>query len=438
MARMRTVHVLWDASHLWGLMAWRSLRCLGVPCRLCRAEEIADGGLLGKPQHGDDGAAPVLLVPGGNARIKACRLGAKGLAAIREHVACGGVYLGFCGGAGLALTSRAEGSLNLCPWSRAGYPERLHHLISGHVQARIASTTSMDGCLPPGAAGATLSLPVWWPGRFAPQQDGDVQVLATYAGPDTDLWLADLALSTIPSPVLTAWQEQYGLDLSADHMDGLPLVVAGRHGQGRYVLSYSHLETPASPQANAWLVHLLRGLGLEVSGQTEGGIPDWNLDNSAADLPSPDATLVQALHDVRALLDMGCEQHLFFRRTPWLWGWRAGLPGAVLNYLHTGLHTALVTTGDLPARGNVLAWWRGITPQFRAACADFVREAETCLLAYRLRDTVAQSLPDAVSASELAARREHIFGHPMTGGGMVDALLSWLEELIYRAQDRMA
>ena len=434
MASTRTVHVLWDASHLWGLMAWRSLRCLGLPCRLCRAEKIAEGGLLGKQGQAGGTAGPdVLLVPGGNARLKAQRLGRRGLAAIREYVAAGGVYMGFCGGAGLALTTRAEGSLNLCPWSRAGYPERLHHLISGHVRARIATATSLEDCLPPGAAGTTLSLPVWWPGRFAPQQNGDVQVLATYAGPDSDLWLADLALATIPPHVSEAWQVQYGLNLSADHLDGLPLVVAGRKGGGRYILSYSHLETPESPQANAWLAFLLHGLGFDADSRhlPAGGIPAWDLDNNDCSI-EPDPVLANALRAVRALLDMGCEQHLFFRRTSWLWGWRAGLPGAVLNYLHTALATAIA----LPVNGtdDAAAWWRGVAPQFAAASTVFAREAEACLLAFRLRDTVAQTLPDAVNVAELTARREHIFGHPMAGGGMVDELLTWLEELIYRAQ----
>ncbi len=417
MTGMRTIQILWDASHLWGLMAWRALRCLGLPCRLCRAGKIAEGGLLGKE---------LLLVPGGNARLKARRLGRRGMQAIRDHVAAGGVYMGFCGGAGLALTShgaRSDGaSLNICPWSRAGYPERLHHLISGHVRARMGDDT--------------LSLPVWWPGRFAPQQEGDVQVLATYAGPDTDLWLADLALSTIPPHVSHAWQEEYGLNLSADHMDGLPLVVTGHMGAGRYLLSYSHLETPESPQANAWLAQLLRGLGLE-SAAASATIPAWDLDGAldpAAPAGGTDPVLAKALRAVRALLDMGCEQHLLFRRTSWLWGWRAGLPGAVLNYLHTALATAITLRMD----DDAACWWRETSPQFAAASDAFMKDAEACLLAFRLRDTVAQRLPDAVNAAELNARREHIFGHPMTGGGMAEALLTWLEELIYRAQDGAA
>ena len=74
------IHILWDASHIWGLMAWRALRALGLSCRLVKGQEIAEGALLGKPgSRRDAGRAappPLLVVPGGNARLKALALGA--------------------------------------------------------------------------------------------------------------------------------------------------------------------------------------------------------------------------------------------------------------------------------------------------------------------------------------------------------------------------
>ena len=73
------IHILWDASHIWGLMAWRALRALGLSCRLVKGQEIAEGALLGKPgSRRDAGRAappPLLVVPGGNARLKALALG---------------------------------------------------------------------------------------------------------------------------------------------------------------------------------------------------------------------------------------------------------------------------------------------------------------------------------------------------------------------------
>ena len=108
MCAANPVCILWDASHIWGLMVWRALCALGLPCRLVKGQDIANGALFRKPcpqgtPGKERGAAPLLLVPGGNARLKARALGEKGRQAVRDYLAEGGRYLGFCGGAGLAL-----------------------------------------------------------------------------------------------------------------------------------------------------------------------------------------------------------------------------------------------------------------------------------------------------------------------------------------------
>ena len=63
-------------------MAWRAVRALGLPCRLVKGQEIAEGAYLGKPggmprqsgqRQGKSGVS-LLLVPGGNARLKAAAL----------------------------------------------------------------------------------------------------------------------------------------------------------------------------------------------------------------------------------------------------------------------------------------------------------------------------------------------------------------------------
>ena len=94
---MARVFVLWDDSHLWGVLVLRALRALGTSHQILRATDIAEGALSGK-----HGVPPgVLVVPGGWARGRALRLGEAGMQAIRDFVAAGGGYLGFCGGAGL-------------------------------------------------------------------------------------------------------------------------------------------------------------------------------------------------------------------------------------------------------------------------------------------------------------------------------------------------
>ena len=476
-----TIFVLWDDSHIWGLMVWRALRALGLPSRLVKGKDIANGGLLGKPLEGGR-AAPMLMVPGGNARLKAQALGEAGREAVRRWLREGGRYLGFCGGAGLALShARPDDGLHICPWSRGSYPERQQHLISGHALVRVrsclpdeddarsavpagasAAVTAPDPLRPPleddacslvppcwrgctragmrgrcergpapEAAAHRPSLPVWWPGRFAPTPGDSVSVLAGYHSPDRDFWLADLPLQRIPPHVFEAWQALYGVNLSADFLTDQPLMVAGNYGRGRYVLSYSHLETPDSPDANRWLAHLLHELaGWEAPTEQ---VPAWDMDAPAEAAFWPVAArapLREALRCVRDVLDLAAEHHLFFRRTPWLWGWKAGLPGGTCNNLHTALHTLACLTPSPQA----LAFWQECGPRLADLAHLFRAGAEGYLLACRLAEALAPTVPDAVDRRGLDNQRGAIFGHPMRGGGLIEELLLMVEELIFLSQ----
>ena len=443
MQRESSVHILWDASHIWGLMAWRALRALGVPSRLVKAKEIAEGALSGKP--GRDGRARLLLVPGGSAGRKARELGRDGREAVRDFVRQGGAYLGFCGGAGLALShAREDQGLGLCPWTRAPYAQRFQHLVSGHV---LAHAPDAPGKAPDGLA-ATISLPVWWPGRFAPQETGaEVSILATGMAPDADLWLADLPLSGVSPRMLETWRVCYGVDLSPDFLAGQPLVVSGTFGEGRYLLSYSHLETPESPAANAWLARILQGFGIAVPAAT--AVPAWRLDADAPASPPPAgpasgamASLRRARERLLALLALGGEQRLFFRRTSWLWGWRSGLPGMALNNLAAAFaelealaRRDAANAAQNAARHRLDAFGQAIGPRLKALLPLFAEGAESWLMARRLSEMLAPTLPDAVDSKGLAHQRVALFGHPMQGGGIAEELLQMAEEGIYAGQD---
>ncbi|MBQ9105865.1 MAG: biotin--protein ligase, partial [Mailhella sp.] len=119
------INILWDASHIWGYLLLHAVKATGIPFRVLKGKNIAHSGLTGK----------MLLVPGGSARRKFEALGPQGAEAVRRCVDGGGHYMGFCGGAGLAL---ADG-LGLCPWKRDGMPDRMQHLVSGHLVCEVAS-----------------------------------------------------------------------------------------------------------------------------------------------------------------------------------------------------------------------------------------------------------------------------------------------------------
>ncbi|WFS62198.1 BPL-N domain-containing protein [Pseudodesulfovibrio thermohalotolerans] len=413
---MSSIHIYWDESHFWGLLAARALSAWAIPHRLVRGSEIADGALAGK--LGEIPAA--LLVPGGRAKGKADRLGVRGMDAICEYVNSGGAYLGFCGGAGLALTGPY--GLGLSPWTRKGYRNRLHHFLSGHVEARLDNAS---GLVPDGMDEALL--PVWWPGRFDPA-DPSVQVLARYGKPGPDFWVADLNLSTLPKGTMADWEALYGVNLSPDFMEGSPVVAANRFGAGRVVLSYAHLETPASEQANRWLSHLL-GRVLDEPGSAAANrrpVPAWDV--AARPIVWEDATLIRARRTMEEIIRTGSDHFLLFWRNPWLLGWRRGIPGAGINTLYSLICESLASEPS----DEALTFWRGMRDRFQVLMDLLGNGLTGYLLAERLSMTVFHSDSGAVSKEGLREQRRALFGLPPEPGGIYADLAGMLEELYWR------
>lgn len=413
---MSSIHIYWDESHFWGLLITRALTAWGIPHRLVRGSEIADGALAGKPAAGSDAPPKLLIAPGGRAKGKADRLGVRGMDRVCEFVDNGGAYLGFCGGTGLALSGPY--GLGLSPWTRKGYKNRLHHFLSGHVEASL----NTDSPLTPDGMDSAL-LPVWWPGRFAPADDG-VTVLARYGDPGPDFWVADLHLATLPEGTMTDWENLYNIHLRPDFMRGLPCLTANDFGAGRVVLSYAHLETPASPQANHWLAHILgQLLGEEVGG---GPIPAWDV--AARPAAWDDDVLLSARTALEKIIRTGTDHFLLFWRNPWLLGWRRGIPGAGINSLYSLICESLaMEPGDA-----ALAFWKENRDRFRVLMDLLTGGLTGYLLAERLAMTVFHSDSGAVSREGLQEQRRALFGMPPEPGGIHADLVGMLEELYWR------
>uniref|UniRef100_I2PXF1 Biotin-protein ligase N-terminal domain-containing protein n=1 Tax=Desulfovibrio sp. U5L TaxID=596152 RepID=I2PXF1_9BACT len=412
--------VLWDHSHLWGLLLCRGLAALGAPFAPVSCADVAAGALDRRPPR-------ALLVPGGFARRKFAALGPAGMAAIRGYVARGGAYCGICGGAGLALTH--DEGLALCPWTRRAFADRLDHLVSGHVRLAV----DPDSGLFPASLAPDLIAPVWWPAGFAPPPapaEAEVMVVAAYAGAGPDLHLADVHLGAMPEDQLAACRERFGLKLTPAFLDGGACVIAGSFGQGRYVLSHAHLETPDSPQANAWLAHLLAVLG---SGDGSGNgfgrhVPAW--DPAAEPVRFEDPHLLAARRDLDAAIEAGQAARLLFQRTPWLLGWRPGMPGFSLSNL-AGL---LAGVAALAPTDTALAYWRGHGPAFATDMAAFTRRLATFFPAQRLEITLSlvEHRPAAAAEPGLAAERRELFGPAPGGGGLCGRLADRLDGLLLR------
>ncbi len=410
---MSSIHIYWDESHFWGLLLKRALTAWGIPHRLVRGFEIAQGVLSGKSEPPPE----LLIVPGGRAKGKADRLGVRGMDAICDYVNAGGNYLGFCGGAGLALTGRY--GLNLSPWTRKGYKNRLHHFLSGHVEATLNTGNEL---VPDDLAGTPL-LPVWWPGRFDPVDDS-VTVLARYGKPGPDFWVADLDLSTLPKGTMADWENLYGIYLNPDFMEGQPAVAANNFGAGRVILSYAHLETPASPQANHWLMHMLGNiLGQPVDG---GPVPAWDVASRPTVWDNPE--LLKAKAAMEKIIATGTSHFLLFWRNPWLLGWRRGIPGASINSLYSLICESLTMEPD----DATLDFWKQHRSRFGALMDLLSDGLSGYLLAERLSMTVLHSSPDAISGKGLREQRRALFGIPPEPGGIHADVTLILEELYWK------
>ncbi|MDR2488528.1 MAG: biotin--protein ligase [Desulfovibrio sp.] len=426
------LHILWDDSHIWGLLAARAVRAMEIPHRLTRGAEIARGLFLHERPC-------LLLVPGGNARRKATALGTAGIAAIRDYMQSGGRYIGFCGGAGIALTSGEQSSnLAICPWRRAPFDYRLQHFMSGHLHTALSSraslfltqpprqTASEKGSAPsssliPAGMPASPLLPVWWPGCFAPENNGDIQVLASYERPGKDFWLADLAIADLPDDIFASWREIYGLSLTPAFLTGQPCIIHGRYGKGQYLLSYSHLETPDSPHANLWLAHLLRVLG-DFSPVCEH-IPPWQPRADAFLWEDPDMEALSRMFE--EVLHTGLKHGLLFYRTDWLVGWRTGIPGANLNNIWADLNSirSLIPTNAAKA------YWDEQRERIISVAGMLHKGCVQYLLAERLSMTLGDPPPSLVPAAALKKQREALFGPAMRSGGPYQTLIDLLDNL---------
>lgn len=393
--------VMWDESHLWGLLLLHALKALRAPFVLLRAGDIGTGRLRAL-------APATLVMPGGWARLKSVALGEEGRREIREYVAKGGNYLGFCGGAGLALGS--EGGtpcLDLCSWSRKAASRRLPN-FSGHLRCAVREAGQEY----------EAALPVWWPSQFEPDQDQPLEVVASYAGPDADFWSADLEWSGITPQEAGRWEELYGINLDPQRLRGEPCIVRGKFGRGRFVLSYAHLETPDSPQANALLARLL---GLERN----AAVPAWDLSLEAPLWPDP--ALDAMRRDLSELIAFGQGHFLLSWRTPWLLGWRRGVPGSPLNFLLAMVWQARHAEPTPEAADH----WTAHGGACRALCREFCGRARQYLLEERRILATSPSSPESSASPSLQRSKQELFGKFPGYGGLYGEILQTLDEVLW-------
>ncbi len=407
-------YLLWDESHLWGLMLRRALEDMEIPFKLIGTSHIAENILEKSPPAG-------LLIPGGWAKLKADNLGEDGLSRIREYIHSGGKYLGVCGGAGLGLQSPPKSScLDLCSWTRKAMHQRLPN-FSGHVRCQVSlpqwSSSRFD-----------IYLPAWWPSQFQSAADpGDkVQVVASYLEPGDDFWTADLRFKDLKNTDIQKWEELYGINLDPELLEGEPCIIRGSLGKGEYILSYVHLETPESSQANALLRELLHSwLGSSLHLEEDIRVREWNL--ASHPVVWEDKVLYRTRQGLEDVIRLGREHFLLFWRLPWLLGWRRGIPGSQINFLYAMLCQVLSLGPD----NRILTYWYKEKQEFERNARIFLERVKNYLIRERLALSQAPSSPESSSDLNLQKERKELFGSFPGYGGFYARLLRPLDEMLF-------
>jgi hypothetical protein len=287
-------------------MALEAHEALGLPLLPVSAAEVAAGALAG---------ARLLVVPGGWPALKAKALGAAGAAAVYGFVENGGVYLGFCGGAGLALSE--QDGLGLVELGRCRGRGRLPSL-SGPLWVEPGPGAGEHPLWQGISSPAVFQ--VWWPGQFQQDLDGSARALALYQAPAPGLCSADLHVDQVDEADWPAREREYGIRLDPRGLAGRPAVIEARLGRGLALLSYLHLDTPGDPSGARALGNLWQHwLGVEPG-----------TDARPAQAAPPSSLGAELARRAEALWRLGGELGLWQERHPLMPLWRRGVRGLEL------------------------------------------------------------------------------------------------------------
>jgi hypothetical protein len=317
-----------------------ALSLLGIPYRLISAEQICQGLLEAQRVR-------ILIVPGGWADHKVRALGEIGRSKIAGFIDEGGSYVGFCGGAGLALSSPP--ALNLVPIPRMELSRRLPS-ASGGVYVQGMHTHAAWKDIP-----KQVPLSIWWPSQFFIPSGCEACCLASYTNRvGDDFQVADIKVSeTDGSRNWGELEKLYGINLDPARLQGQPAIIEARRGKGRLILSYAHLETPGDFWGNRLFFNLLKYLDDSCAGAAFSGPAAVLLSGAGqrAKARLPVSPIAKSRQAAAELIAIGQAEGLWNWRKPWLLCWRRGVRG----FEYGSLFVTLCCLAELEAKSGSVA-----------------------------------------------------------------------------------
>jgi hypothetical protein len=289
--------------------------------------------------------------------------------------------------------------------------------FSGHIDV----TLNPEGGMSPEAS--SILAPAWWPSQFEPVRHSSIRVLARYGQPGPDFWVADLPLEELTREDLHWWEHLYGINLKPELIFQDPCVIQGWFGRGGYLLSYVHLESPDSSQANQWLIRLLSPEHAEFP--EELAVPDWDLQHLSPVWDDP--VLIEIRQALDDLILQGQSHFLFCWRSSWLLGWKRGIPGFALNTL-LALVSQILELEPAPETTTLLHRRRGtiknLFQRYQDSMSTYLRQERKLALCR-------QGAPAPTGADELQDLRRDLVG-PFPGqGGLYGQLAGELDHLLW-------
>jgi hypothetical protein len=407
------VAFLWDESFLWGLMALKSFYALGLEPVVVTADEVKGGALR---------AADILFVPGGWASDKTVALGEAGREAVRDFVQDGGSYLGFCGGAGLALD--VEGGLSLTHVTRVPTRHRVPS-FSGEIELvpEDKSHPLWRGITQP------YIFHAWWPGQFHIGEGKGARVVARYGEPGKDFCIADLCVDDVymHDEGWGRWEQSYGINLDPERLKGEPAMIETSFGKGKVFLSYLHLETPGSIKGNGALVNLISYL--KPAGRKPGRKPakgrakkKYPISHEAIEAAA------EMMGAAKGFIHFGERNFLWYWRNSWVLQWRRGVRGVEYSMLYTMINEIAggvrkqKESSDPDLSGKITAARDRVLPFFADAKALLMKE----------RFALAHGVMSSIKGGdhEVTRLREKLFSSSKRFGGEFKELLGMLDEVV--------
>ncbi len=417
------IALLWDESFLWGVMAYKALGEAGLPFRLIRAADIGTRGL-------QDCSA--LVVPGGWASNKIKALGEPGISGIRQFVKEGGMYVGFCGGAGLATRD----GIGLLDAKRRPTHARVPG-FSGRIRLMLQDDPLWNGIDDP-------VFRAWWPSQLIVGER--VSILARYGEACADAFSSDLNVGDVLA--VGNWEEleeYYGINLDPRRMRNEPSVIRGTYGRGTVLLSLVHFDSPGDSNGKVVLGNLWNSLGERGSpGRTQCAACHGK-DARPATLLAARPALAHEVNDLKeeidGLIELGMRNFLWFRQGPLMLQWRRGVRGLEyctlkvlmdeLAELISGTGSAAVIPPASPRTEELALSTEAQLARVREMLLPFVKDSRLLLVRERQAMLREKLTFEKTGDPHIRAMRERLFSLSKSHGGLFKKVIDRMDALLY-------